>query len=157
HDVVVQSRERELVIGTHGRSIYVLDVAPLQELNAKTLAAPAHLFEPVPVTEFLPRPARDLPPKNLTLPNPPYGVAIHYHLKDKVETPVRVRITDGKGEVVMDLIGAGTPGLQQVQWNLRRGAGAEAPLVPAGEYDVTLETGKARVTKRLKIDTDDRA
>ena len=29
HDLVVQERENELVIGTHGRSIYVLDLAPL--------------------------------------------------------------------------------------------------------------------------------
>lgn len=29
HDLVIQERENELVIGTHGRSIWVLDIAPL--------------------------------------------------------------------------------------------------------------------------------
>ena len=37
HDVVVHPRDRELVIGTHGRGIYIMDVAPLQELTAKVL------------------------------------------------------------------------------------------------------------------------
>ncbi len=31
HDLVIQERENELVIGTHGRSIWVLDIAPLIE------------------------------------------------------------------------------------------------------------------------------
>jgi len=32
HDLVVHPRERELVAGTHGRSIWILDVLPLQDL-----------------------------------------------------------------------------------------------------------------------------
>ena len=31
HDLVIHPRDRELVIGTHGRSIYVMDIAPLEE------------------------------------------------------------------------------------------------------------------------------
>ncbi len=33
HDVVIQSREHELVVGTHGRSIYVVDIEALELLN----------------------------------------------------------------------------------------------------------------------------
>lgn len=32
HDLAVHPRERELVAGTHGRSVYILDVLPVQEL-----------------------------------------------------------------------------------------------------------------------------
>ncbi len=32
HDLVVHPRERELVAGTHGRSIWIVDVLPLQDL-----------------------------------------------------------------------------------------------------------------------------
>src|SRR5262249_39820707 len=35
HDLVVHPRDRELVIGTHGRGIYVMDVRPLQDLSAE--------------------------------------------------------------------------------------------------------------------------
>src|SRR5262249_55666228 len=45
HDLVIHPRDRELVIGTHGRSIYVVDIAPLEELTPKVRAAAAHLFE----------------------------------------------------------------------------------------------------------------
>lgn len=34
HDLVIQERENHLLVGTHGRSIYKLDIAPLQELES---------------------------------------------------------------------------------------------------------------------------
>jgi photosystem II stability/assembly factor-like uncharacterized protein len=156
HDVVVHPRDRELVIGTHGRSVYVLDVVPLQEMNAKMLAAPAYLCDVVPATAFKVRePAAAPAAKTYVAPNPEYGAVIWYHLKDKADTPVRLRIRDGKGEVVADLIGEGTAGLHKVRWDLRRGGDGEKPLVAAGEYEVTLEAGAARVTKKLKVEAEE--
>src|SRR6185312_3226634 len=44
HDAVIQSREKDLVIGTYGRGIFVTNIAPLEELNAKVLGEDVHLF-----------------------------------------------------------------------------------------------------------------
>ncbi len=44
HDLVVHPRERELVAGTHGRSVWVLDVLPIQELSAEVRGKAAHVF-----------------------------------------------------------------------------------------------------------------
>lgn len=44
HDLVIHPRDKELVIGTHGRSIYIANVAHLQMLHDTILAKPAHLF-----------------------------------------------------------------------------------------------------------------
>ena len=44
HDLVVHPRERELVAGTHGRSIYVVDVLPIQELDSELRDADLHVF-----------------------------------------------------------------------------------------------------------------
>ena len=49
-DLVIHPRERELVIGTHGRGIWVMDIAPLEQLTEKVLTADAHLFDVKPVT-----------------------------------------------------------------------------------------------------------
>jgi hypothetical protein len=51
HDLVVHPRERELVAGTHGRSIYVLDALPIQELDDDLREEPVHLF-PVSDVKF---------------------------------------------------------------------------------------------------------
>ncbi|MGE0452045.1 MAG: hypothetical protein AB7O37_07405 [Vicinamibacteria bacterium] len=45
-DLVVHPREHDLVIGTHGRALWVLDdVRPLRALSDAVLAEPLHLFE----------------------------------------------------------------------------------------------------------------
>ena len=44
-DLALHPRENDLVIATHGRSLYVLDdVTPLRELSADTLRKPLHLY-----------------------------------------------------------------------------------------------------------------
>lgn len=37
HDLVIHPRENELIVGTHGRSIYIADVKPLQALSSEVL------------------------------------------------------------------------------------------------------------------------
>lgn len=44
HDLVVHPRERELVAGTHGRSIWIVDVLPVQELTEDVRESPLHVF-----------------------------------------------------------------------------------------------------------------
>ena len=45
HDVVVHPRENHLLVATHGRSLYRADVAPVQQLNEKTLNSELVVFE----------------------------------------------------------------------------------------------------------------
>jgi photosystem II stability/assembly factor-like uncharacterized protein len=44
HDLFVHPRDRELIAGTHGRSAWVIDVLPVQELDAKVRGTPVHVF-----------------------------------------------------------------------------------------------------------------
>ena len=45
-DLVIHPREMDLVAGTHGRGIWILDdLTPLQQLTADVRARPVHLFE----------------------------------------------------------------------------------------------------------------
>jgi photosystem II stability/assembly factor-like uncharacterized protein len=47
HDLVVHPREKELIIGTHGRSIYKADVSMVQQLKPELLKEEIHVFSPV--------------------------------------------------------------------------------------------------------------
>ncbi len=49
HDMIVHPRERELVVGTHGRSAWIVDVLPVQELTRAVRAKPIHLFPVAPL------------------------------------------------------------------------------------------------------------
>ena len=45
HDAVIQSKAKELIVGTHGRSIYKIDISKVQELTKDILAKNLHLFK----------------------------------------------------------------------------------------------------------------
>jgi photosystem II stability/assembly factor-like uncharacterized protein len=49
HDLIVHPRERELVAGTHGRSVWIVDVLPVQELTAAVRDKALHVFPLAPV------------------------------------------------------------------------------------------------------------
>ncbi|HUH11541.1 MAG TPA: hypothetical protein VMK65_00470, partial [Longimicrobiales bacterium] len=52
HDLEVHPRDRELIAGTHGRSIWIVDVAPLQQLRGGAPATEAVAFEPKPALQY---------------------------------------------------------------------------------------------------------
>ncbi|HZY85396.1 MAG TPA: hypothetical protein VFE78_11235 [Gemmataceae bacterium] len=158
-DLVIHPRDRELVIATHGRGLFVLDVAPLEEMTAAVLAAPAHLFDVKPATAFHNRGARGLRPgKNYLAPNPPFGAAIYYALRARPDGPLRLTVLDARGRVVAELPAASEPGLHRAQWGLRPGpaGGADAEgFVPPGEYAVQLQAGGKVWTKRLRVEAEE--
>lgn len=51
HDMVIQAKAKDLILGTHGRSLYKVDISPVQQLTAEVLAATIHLFE-LPKTKY---------------------------------------------------------------------------------------------------------
>jgi len=74
--------ENDLVIGTHGRSIWILDnFSPLREM-AKALAATSHLFSPPQATRVRWNMFSDtpLPPEEPAGQNPPDGAILDYYL-----------------------------------------------------------------------------
>jgi photosystem II stability/assembly factor-like uncharacterized protein len=147
HDLVIHPRDRELVIGTHGRSIYIADVAPLEEFTDKVREVDVHLFDIRPATAFQYGPAGDSGPKAFVGANPPYGVSVYYYLKTPSKAAVSVVVAQGDVEIV-NIQGAMAAGIQRVQWNLRN---AERKLV-TGEMTVTLRVGERTIVKKLRVD-----
>ena len=156
HDLVVQSRERELVVATHGRGVYVLDVAPLQEMTPEILASPMHLFVVKPAVRFVPRGAH-WPSRAYVAPNPPYGAAIYIYVGAKLGGPLRLSITDADGKQIAELKVPPEVGLQRVQWDLRTGPGdgEEPALAPAGEYRARLQIGKQVLTQPVRVEAEE--
>jgi hypothetical protein len=99
-DLVV--KEHDLVVGTHGRSIWILDdVAPLREVAGAAAAGGAFLFTPPPATRVRWNMFSDtpLPPEEPTGENPPDGAILDYYLADAAGEVV-LEIVDEGGDVV---------------------------------------------------------
>ncbi|MBS1808271.1 MAG: hypothetical protein JST84_08780 [Acidobacteria bacterium] len=131
-DLLIHPRDNDLIVGTHGRGIYICDdISPLQQLNDKTMAADVHLFEVRPGTNWL----TDLAlsryiggQKMFRGANAPQGTAISYQLKSAPSGDVKITISDITGKVVRNLTGTKEVGINRVQWNLR----GDPPQRPAG-------------------------
>jgi photosystem II stability/assembly factor-like uncharacterized protein len=103
----------DVVVGTHGRSFWILDnITALRQFSADVAAAPAHLFTPQ-VTYRLRRNNNTdtpLPPEEPAGQNPPDGAMIDYWLKTAVSTPVTLEVTDASsGQVVRHFSSADKP------------------------------------------------
>jgi hypothetical protein len=54
HDLAIHPRDKDLIVGTHGRSIFIASVKELQQLDAELLAKVLHAF-PIPSIRYSPR------------------------------------------------------------------------------------------------------
>jgi photosystem II stability/assembly factor-like uncharacterized protein len=100
-DLVV--KDDDLVVGTHGRSFWILDdVTPLRQLSARVAASGAHLFAPQVATRFRWNKNTDtpLPPEEPAGQNPPDGAIINYWLGARPSGPVTLEIRDAEGTLV---------------------------------------------------------
>ncbi len=52
HDLKIHPRDRELIAGTHGRSVWIVDIAPLAQLAGREIGDDAILFDPTPALQF---------------------------------------------------------------------------------------------------------
>ncbi|MDR3698517.1 MAG: hypothetical protein P4L56_02710 [Candidatus Sulfopaludibacter sp.] len=180
-DITIHPRDNDLILGTHGRSIWILDdVTPLQQINDQVLGESAYLFSMRPALRFDGGGGRGGGGigmggnKPFAGPNPPYGAAITYYLKDR--GPSKLEVLDASGKVIRDLGPAPQEaGLNRVMWDLRfqgphtrlvRGAGdggdaeggrgfpARGPLVLPGKYTVRLTAGSKTLTRELEVKLD---
>src|SRR5262249_26418780 len=100
-DLVVHGDD--IVVGTHGRSFWILDdITPLRQLTPEVASAAAHLFRPQVAYRVRWNLNTDtpLPPDEPAGKNPPDGAIINYYLRDKASGPVVLEILDSAGKSV---------------------------------------------------------
>jgi photosystem II stability/assembly factor-like uncharacterized protein len=139
---IILSPEDDLVVATHGRSLWVLDdVTPLRALAHGDTST--NLFPVRPAFRFAMRPTRfGFGDKTFTGPNPSYGALIHYFAAGDVKD-LKVQIVDASGGVVRNIPAPGQSGLHRVAWDLRYAAAgggrqARGPQAVPGHYVVRL-------------------
>ena len=139
YDLKIHPRDHELIAATHGRSFWIVDVAPLQQMNRTIAAKPVHLFEPKTAYDYgqglaMGESSNGAGQKGFVAPNPPYGGDIVYRLASATRDTVRVIITDARGDTVRTLNGPNRAGVHHVTWDLR-GRPARVTLSPSQRRD----------------------
>ncbi|HVE80176.1 MAG TPA: hypothetical protein VNA89_15025 [Gemmatimonadaceae bacterium] len=180
HDVLVHPKENDLIIGTHGRGLWILDDAgPLQVATRELAAQPAELFPVRPAYRYATKDTRyGAGNKLYKAPNPAYGAILTYALRAKPDSAavVRLEVLDGAGKVVRDLKRLPREaGLNRVAWDLALdpprprkapdttvapvvddefGGPPRGPRVLPGSYSARLTVGAQSWTRPIEVRLD---
>ena len=122
--LAIQPRDRELVVGTFGRGIYIADIGSLPQLSAALTSNSSFLFDAGSAVAFHTRYTYGTNIEQLNgdmffrTHNPPYGAPFYYYLAQPHRSGVRLNITDAHGKFVRSLLEPSTPGFHAVNWDL---------------------------------------
>jgi photosystem II stability/assembly factor-like uncharacterized protein len=183
-DIQIHPRDNDLVFGTHGRSIWILDdITPLAELTSAVLGSDLHAFSTRPAIQYRPwSNTGSTGHKEFFGPNAPNGALIHYYLKAKpgAGEQVKITVTDKAGKTVRSLNGTGEAGINRVVWDTRMDSpvppappgtggggggggfggfgafGAMGPRVEPGDYTVKIAVGGKEATTTVTVQEDPR-
>jgi len=162
YDLKIHPRDHELILGTHGRGIWIADISALEELTPAVQAADATLLSVQPVIQWNPTMRNETASANFSGQSRLPGVAINYVLKSPASGDVKVRIYDGSRQI-LEMDGPKNAGINTVRWNLNGlreagamdaaggrggrggGRGGAAAGAPAGQTGYTVSPGEYRV------------
>jgi len=175
-DIQIHPRERDLILGTHGRSLWVLDDITALEQLADARESDLVLFDIRPATSW-----RRFGPTNaqqgtklFSAPNPPDGALITYFLKSQADHVV-VTVSDADGKEIHHFDVSGYAGVNRVNWDLRypmpiqptaedRWASSEGyfaggihepgPFVEPGDYTIKVQAGSRGASKTVRVADD---
>jgi photosystem II stability/assembly factor-like uncharacterized protein len=184
HDLRV--KDDDLVVGTHGRSIWILDdLTPVREWSPRVAAAPVHLFAPRDAVRWR---YHSGPREKTAGENPPAGALIFFSLAEKPKGEVTLEILDEKNRLVRTLSSEageawGTheheeepkpalkaeAGLQRAVWDLEWEGAAliknarldygdprQGPLAVPGTYTLRLRADGHEAVSKLVVKRDPR-
>ena len=182
-DIQIHSRENDLILATHGRSVWILDsISGLEQMTAGVADAPLKVFDVRPATMWRMARTRDFDGHDTFLgANPPAGSIIDFWTKGPVDAKdLKISIVDSSGKQVATLKHSNLEGgMNRVVWNLhadravpptaqeeaaalrQAGAGGEppefnGPRVEPGEYTVRISAGAQTASAKLKVEDDPR-
>jgi photosystem II stability/assembly factor-like uncharacterized protein len=171
-DIQIHPTTHDLVLGTHGRGIIIVDdISPMRSMKKELVEKDVHLFPNTPIVLNNGKFGDGGFPSTggWVAPNPNSIPPIQYYLKERLNTgDVVVEIYDKQGKLMQSIPGSKRKGINKVSWNLRMKppkvaaggtkldfGGFIAPMVLPGDYTVKVKVGAKEYTQTLKVIHDD--
>ncbi len=165
-DIVFQERENDLVLGTHGRGILILDdISPLRQLNEDVLQEDVAFLESRPyVIKRTGGQQSFSGDDEFVGGNPPGSSIITYYLKKRhIFGDMSIEIFNEEGEKIKTLAAGKRKGINRVPWRMRMkppkvpssvqllGHAFFGPTYPPGEYSVKILKGDNIYEGKIKV------
>jgi len=180
-DIQIHPREKDLVIGTHGRGVWIIDDIRCLEAMPEAMNNAPLLFPVKPATLFsLKNSVETYSDPGFAGENPAFGACLTFYLKEKpgAADKFRLMIYDGEGKEVRALRAVPEKGINRVYWDLREeptptdvpgampagmgggggrgGFGGGGPWAFPGEYKAVLGLNGQNSEQRFEVKADPR-
>lgn len=171
HYIELQSKTNDLVMGTHGRGIIILDdISPLREINSDQLSSKLHFFEPTGMlmSDKSYGFGSSFGAETQFIGENPTTIAQFKYLLPKRHTfgKMTMEIHDLEGNVISKLSPGKSKGVNIVRWNytmkqpkVAKGktlafGGFTSPRVLAGTYKVVINKGRDKFEQEFELTND---
>ena len=181
HDLVIHPRDNELIVGTHGRSLYTANIEPLQQLTDSVSTSPLHVYTLKPI-QYSSNWGRMF---NKYEDAPEYRYDITYYAKQSGQTTVKIQTVPKEGDkaiTLRTLSDTTEAGLNYLTFNYTidstqrvayekflndarkkedkaielKVADDKKLYLRPGKYKLVIESNGARITKDLEVKAPDR-
>ncbi len=173
HFIDLQKRTNDIVMGTHGRGVIIIDdISPLRELTPEVMSKEVHFFEtkPFTMTEASDFSGSFGAETQFVGENKNTNARIVYYLKKRhTFGKMEMEIQDMNGNRITTIAPGKSKGLNVVSWNFTGTnpkvaqaktltyGGFASPRVPAGNYKVVLTKGNETYTHEIEVKYDDKS
>jgi hypothetical protein len=174
----IQEHFNDLVLGTYGRGIWILDdLSPFQQMDKSIIKKKMHLFDLKSSYRFHSiTSSLQMLPEASTGTDPPNGASINYWLQEKQE--VEIIILNAENDTIKTIKDKGIKGFNRVWWDfqgestdditlrtkplyaewvsLDKNRERKVPfklsiMAPPGTYHVLLKLGEEVMSKKLEV------
>jgi len=165
-DMVIHKREHDLILGTHGRGIFIIDdITPLRELKKEMLTEELVFLKSKDfIIDDLGMTQKFRGDDEFVGPNPPEAAIISYYMRKRhIFGDMYVEIYDKDGKKVQTLPAGKRRGINKVRWYVRKkppkvpaspqlaGFAMQGPTFPAGEYIVKVIKGDKTFESKINL------
>ncbi|MBT8383501.1 MAG: glycosyl hydrolase [Ignavibacteriaceae bacterium] len=170
YEIVVHPTENDLVIGTHGRGILILDdITPLRLLTDDVFATELTIFPTEPYTITNPKFAYGISGDHeFRGSNPSSTALITYYLQKRhIFGDMSIEIYNSDGELIKNLPAGKNKGINRVEWGVRKKRPkvkassprlvfrtAFGPTFPPGDYKIVIKKGENTYEGMITLKSD---
>jgi len=170
-DLVVQPRDSDLVIATHGRGIWIVDdITPLRKLTPELASQDAAFVSARPAQQRIEAQGGWANGAAAFVgDNPKDGAVVTYYQRTRhLFGKLKIEVLDASGAVIDELPASTRRGLNRVVWTMHRSpphvppavqvafAGTQGPRVPPGTYRIRMVRGDKTYDTQLTVGLDRR-
>ena len=145
HDLVIQKDENHLLVGTHGRSIYLTEIEKIQGLSDEILKSSLYIY---PLKSIRKLPSWGVKRSIWSESNNPNLELIIFSSSKK---DYQLSIIDSKGSTIYNVSDKFDRGFNFIDYNLKHNQNNNDDFLDKGSYKVLIITDKDNLEKEFQI------